>query len=217
MRREGGRVGEKCQCARDTLTSCLSHARNWETQPATQACALTGNQPVTFLLTGQHSIHWATPAMVSLLLTQSNLLRGGKVCVFVCTYVCLYVYTSVYIHIHAYIYIITVRSRKSPRFHPNYQWISYPKKLSWMQWEDPRLLRGKDFMIHGTASNMSLIFTLVLFVPQASHIPSLCPEVLSSLSFTDHKSTLHLREKHYTYLPRQCSIQTSLVKQKENL
>ena len=32
------------------------------TWPATQACALTGNQWATLWFTGQSSIHWATPA-----------------------------------------------------------------------------------------------------------------------------------------------------------
>ena len=41
--RERGREGEKHQCERETLISCLSYALLFETELATQACALTGN------------------------------------------------------------------------------------------------------------------------------------------------------------------------------
>ena len=42
--RDEEREGQKHQCARETLISCLSHTRWQGTWPATQACALTGNQ-----------------------------------------------------------------------------------------------------------------------------------------------------------------------------
>ena len=36
--------GEKHRCERETLTGCLWHVPLPETEPATQACALTGNR-----------------------------------------------------------------------------------------------------------------------------------------------------------------------------
>ena len=48
--RKGERMGEKHQCVRDTSIGCLSHAPNWGTWPATQACALTGNQTCDLLV-----------------------------------------------------------------------------------------------------------------------------------------------------------------------
>ena len=51
--REGEREGEKHQCV---VASLLG------TWPATQACALTGNQLATLWFTGWHSVYWATPA-----------------------------------------------------------------------------------------------------------------------------------------------------------
>ena len=49
QRREGGR-GEEHQCERETPISCLSYAPHLGTEPATQACALTGNQTSDLLL-----------------------------------------------------------------------------------------------------------------------------------------------------------------------
>ena len=37
------------------------------TQPATQACALTGNQTSNLWFSGRHSIHWATPTQLHFL------------------------------------------------------------------------------------------------------------------------------------------------------
>ena len=42
--REGERKGGKHQCKRKTLIGCLLHTPHLETQPQTQASALTGNQ-----------------------------------------------------------------------------------------------------------------------------------------------------------------------------
>ena len=44
---EGEREGEKHQCDRETLISCLSYEPQLGTEPATQACVLTRIEPVT--------------------------------------------------------------------------------------------------------------------------------------------------------------------------
>ena len=77
---KGRREGEKHQCV---VASRVCPAGNW---PATQGCALTGNQIVTFWFTGPRSIHWATPARaevkflktgtVNCLAHQLNLVHG---------------------------------------------------------------------------------------------------------------------------------------------
>ena len=54
--REGEREVEKHQCV------VASHTPKLGTWPATQACALTGIEPVTLWFASQRSIHWATPA-----------------------------------------------------------------------------------------------------------------------------------------------------------
>ena len=60
MGREGGREGEKHQCARDTSIALPPTHSQLGTQPATQACALM--EPVTFRFTGRYSVFSATPA-----------------------------------------------------------------------------------------------------------------------------------------------------------
>ena len=47
---EGEREGEKHRCERETLLGCLSYTPQPGIEPATQACALTGNQAGDSLL-----------------------------------------------------------------------------------------------------------------------------------------------------------------------
>ena len=54
--REGEREREKYRCV------VASHIPPLGIWPATQACALTGNQTNNLCFTGQHWIHWATRA-----------------------------------------------------------------------------------------------------------------------------------------------------------
>ena len=56
--RDGERVGEKHQCV---VASGMPPTGDL-TWPTTQACALTGNEPVTLWFSDQCSIHWATRA-----------------------------------------------------------------------------------------------------------------------------------------------------------
>ena len=55
------------------MCGCLSHAPPLGTWPETQARALAGNQTSDPLVRSLCSIHWATPARVSLLLFSINL------------------------------------------------------------------------------------------------------------------------------------------------
>ena len=55
------RKGEKHQCERETSISCLLHAPQPGTEPATQACVPTGTKPATFHFTGWRPTDWATP------------------------------------------------------------------------------------------------------------------------------------------------------------
>ena len=77
--REGEREGEKHWCVRETSISCLSHAqpRTW---PATQVCALTGNQTSDLLVWGTMLNPWTTPARAKLFtlqaLVSSSVKRG---------------------------------------------------------------------------------------------------------------------------------------------
>ena len=59
FREGGGREGERERNINVWLPLTHPTLGTW---PATQACVLTGNQPVTLWFTGQCSIHWATPA-----------------------------------------------------------------------------------------------------------------------------------------------------------
>ena len=62
-RREGKeKERERNICARDTQIHCLSHAPNWGPGPQPRHVPWPGIKPVTFQFTGQHSIHWITPA-----------------------------------------------------------------------------------------------------------------------------------------------------------
>ena len=47
-RGKGGREGENHRCEREISISCLLQAPTQGTEPTTQACALTRNQPMTF-------------------------------------------------------------------------------------------------------------------------------------------------------------------------
>ena len=58
MGRKGEREGEKHWCVKYTSTGCLSNTPSW----GAGICPGLGIKPVTFWFTGQHSIHWATPA-----------------------------------------------------------------------------------------------------------------------------------------------------------
>ena len=61
--REGDREGEEHhQCARAILIGCLLHVPNWGPGPQPRRVPWLGIQPTTFRFTGQHSVHWATPA-----------------------------------------------------------------------------------------------------------------------------------------------------------
>ena len=72
--RERGRGGETLMCKRyiDQLPFTHPQLGIW---PATQACALTGNQTSDLWFTGQHSIHWATPARDQELFLKTYLYR----------------------------------------------------------------------------------------------------------------------------------------------
>ena len=58
---EGERGRETSTCERYINQLPLMHPL-LGTWPATQACAWLGVKPATLWFTGQHSIHWATPA-----------------------------------------------------------------------------------------------------------------------------------------------------------
>ena len=60
--REGEREGEKHWCVRDTSIGCLSNAPSWGPGPQPRHVSSLGIKTVPFWFTGQHSIHWATPA-----------------------------------------------------------------------------------------------------------------------------------------------------------
>ena len=49
-------------CKRETSTGCLLHTPSWGPGPQPRHVPWPGIEPVTFRFTGQHSIHWATPA-----------------------------------------------------------------------------------------------------------------------------------------------------------
>ena len=53
---------EKPQCTRDTSITCLSHAPRWGPGLQPRHVPRLGIKPGTFRFTGQHPIHWATPA-----------------------------------------------------------------------------------------------------------------------------------------------------------
>ena len=68
--REREREGEKHQCVRDTLIGCLLHAPNQGPVLQPRHVPWPGIKPVAFYFSGQHSIHWATPARAALLSNQ---------------------------------------------------------------------------------------------------------------------------------------------------
>ena len=47
---------------RETAIGCLLHAPNWGPDPQHRHVSWRGMEPVIFRFTGQHSVHWATPA-----------------------------------------------------------------------------------------------------------------------------------------------------------
>ena len=67
--RKGEREGEQHQC--DTLISCLLHIPNWGPGPQPRHVPWLGIKPVTLWFTGQHSIHWATPAKAVVIFNSS--------------------------------------------------------------------------------------------------------------------------------------------------
>ena len=60
--REGEREGEKQQCATDQWFGCLPHTPNQGVGRQPGHVPWPGIKPATFWVTGQHSVHWATPA-----------------------------------------------------------------------------------------------------------------------------------------------------------
>ena len=62
--REGDRGGEKHRCARDISISCLLHAPLGDLSRNPGMCPDRESNQWLFQFTGQHSIHWATPARV---------------------------------------------------------------------------------------------------------------------------------------------------------
>ena len=65
--RQGEGEGEKYQCARETLFGYLSHAPKWGPGLRPRHMPWLGIKPATLWFTGQHSIHWATPARAAVL------------------------------------------------------------------------------------------------------------------------------------------------------
>ena len=59
---EGERNGEKHQCVRDTLISCLSYHPNWGPGLQPRHVPWLGIELATFWFIGRHSVHWTTPA-----------------------------------------------------------------------------------------------------------------------------------------------------------
>ena len=60
--REGEKEGEKHWCLRETSICCLSNIPKWGPGPQPRHVPWLGIEWATFQLTGQRSIHWATPA-----------------------------------------------------------------------------------------------------------------------------------------------------------
>ena len=63
--REGKREGDKYWCARETSTGRLCHVPQTRAGPATQACALTGNEAGDLLLCGMvlnQTLNWLSLA-----------------------------------------------------------------------------------------------------------------------------------------------------------
>ena len=73
--RVGEREGEKHQCERETSSDYLPYVPWQGPEPATQVCALTRNQPVTFHFAGWCPTNWATllslPTPTNILYAQS--------------------------------------------------------------------------------------------------------------------------------------------------
>ena len=66
------REGEKHRWVREISPGCLSHDPNWRPGLPPRHVPLTGNQPETFLFTGQCSIHWATPTGLFVIILEAH-------------------------------------------------------------------------------------------------------------------------------------------------
>lgn len=96
---------------------------------------------------------------------------------------------------------------KNPRFYLNYWQVSVPATVHGCIKTQDSWVRGKNFITHGIASNMTLIFAMVSFALTPSPSPkphtfpphqthtSLCPNTLSSFSCVANKSVLSSRRR----------------------
>ena len=106
--REGEREWEKQQHSRDTSSGCLSHALNWGLDLNPGMCPdQEGIQPATFWFTGQHSIHWATPARA-----------------YACVYIYIYIYICIYTYIMHLLFCGPIKLFSGSNFHTRYHQVS---------------------------------------------------------------------------------------------